>query len=151
MDQQCLGVYPLNCIPKIEKLPACLIINLDRDDQPGSHWVAVYIDGDGNSEYFDSFGRPPEKKEIKKLLIGDTVYNGIQLQSPFSSACGQYCVYFLFHRVRGDRNVLSEFSSGDYELNDETVVKWINKCFNVDTDVFEVDFVVNQVARMLFE
>ena len=27
-------------------------------------------------------------------------HNKIQLQSAFSTVCGQYCIYFLYHRCR---------------------------------------------------
>lgn len=46
------GVYPLDCIPKIIKdKPALLVVNLDKSNQPGSHWVAIYLPTKGNPEY----------------------------------------------------------------------------------------------------
>jgi len=35
-----------------------LVCNLDPAHCPGTHWVAIYIDGD-YGEYFDSIGRTP--------------------------------------------------------------------------------------------
>ena len=37
---------------------AAFVVNTDPSDQPGSHWVALYYDGLGQFEYFDSFGLP---------------------------------------------------------------------------------------------
>jgi hypothetical protein len=36
-----------------------LIVNTDPHNKPGSHWVAIYGDGDGHTEFFDSYGKPP--------------------------------------------------------------------------------------------
>ena len=45
-----------------------VILNLDTHDQPGSHWVTLFIDlGQGYVMYFDSTGDPPPR-EVKKLL-----------------------------------------------------------------------------------
>ena len=50
------GVFPIDLLPSRQK--GSYVINLDEHDQPGSHWVAVYDDGD-KVEYFDSFGVRP--------------------------------------------------------------------------------------------
>ena len=45
-----------------------LVINLDKHDQDGSHWVALYSDLQKNQVYFfDSVGKPPIKG-IKKFI-----------------------------------------------------------------------------------
>jgi len=45
-----------------------LVVNLDRHDQDGSHWVSVYSDLQKNQIYFfDSVGKPPIKG-IKKFI-----------------------------------------------------------------------------------
>ena len=45
-----------------------LVINLDKHDQDGSHWVALYSDLQKNQVYFfDSVGKPPIKG-IKKFV-----------------------------------------------------------------------------------
>ena len=47
------GVYSSNNLPKI-KVGAC-VINLDEFKSIGSHWIALYVNGN-NIIYFDSFG-----------------------------------------------------------------------------------------------
>lgn len=50
------GVYPSDKIPKLNALKKYAILNLDRSDEPGSHWIAVAFDDDKTYVY-DSFGR----------------------------------------------------------------------------------------------
>ncbi len=58
------GVY---AIDEIDKIPVSnkmgVILNLDKSNQPGSHWVALYIDADKDKsvEYYDSFAEDPPK------------------------------------------------------------------------------------------
>ena len=61
MVDQFLGVFAPDEIAnlKIQKFPAALIVNTDRSSDSGEHWVWVYIDGNRNGEYFDSYGREP--------------------------------------------------------------------------------------------
>ena len=57
LAQQCIGVFPIDKIPKIKDVPAGMIINLDEAHLSGSHWVAIYIDKDSFATFFDSYGR----------------------------------------------------------------------------------------------
>jgi len=97
-----------------------LIINLDRHNQSGSHWVAIYADfNSGESYYFDSYGLEPDlseeddKKEITKFMnrINDfikklgkkpiTGHNTKQHQKG-GSECGVYSLSFIYRLLRGD-------------------------------------------------
>jgi hypothetical protein len=70
------GVFSSDKIPVLNELVPYAILNLDRSDQPGSHWIAIAKTRDDNLMCFDSFGRrntqiiPALKKaEMEKLLI----------------------------------------------------------------------------------
>ena len=56
-----IGVFAKDTLPN--KLPPhrplLLICNTDPKTRPGRHWVAMYFDTNGKSEYFDSFGQYP--------------------------------------------------------------------------------------------
>ena len=151
---QCSGVFALDEIPKvIAGVPDCFIVNLDTRKEPGSHWIALFIDHDRNGEYFDSYGRMPGKRTIREFLdknCNSWSWNDKNLQSPYSSACGQYCIFFLFHRVRGNTmyDCVKKFGS-EMEQNDVFVTSFLNENFSVDTTVFDVEFLVNQVCRAL--
>lgn len=153
LDAQCAGVYPLNKIPSPDGRPECVIANLDPHNKDGSHWIAIHVDQDGVGEFFDSYGRQPKKKEFIKYLNKNCcrwTSVGRALQSPFASTCGQYCVYYLFLKVRGvpTREIVDGFG-GDFEKNDMKVTKWLNGKFDVNTDVFELEFMINQFCSAL--
>ena len=108
------GVY---AIDEISKIPISnkmgVILNLDKHNQPGSHWVALYIDTDGDQsvEYYDSFAEePPESlmKDLKDLIakINPEVslkfkVNKIKQQSEKSDSCGVLAMQFLIDRFNG--------------------------------------------------
>ena len=154
LNSCCLGVFPIDRIPKLKGYPECIVVNLDPHSKPGSHWVAVYIDAEGFGEFFDSYGRSPQKKQLLQFLnvnCLDWTYNDTALQSMFSSTCGQYCIYYLYYRCRGVplKQIVDRFCSQDLELNDTKVTTWLNANFDVDTNVFELDFIVNQICTAL--
>jgi hypothetical protein len=97
------GVYALDQLPINVKFPIGIIINTDPQDQPGSHWVAIYIDSDGIGEYFDSYGLPPLNDEFYKFLFNNCpngyFYNNITLQCIECVTCGKYCVAYLICRL----------------------------------------------------
>ena len=70
------GVFPSDKIPKLNDLKKYAIINLDRSDQSGSHWVAVALD-DGKIYLHDSFARKANKilpalfESGKKVISSD--------------------------------------------------------------------------------
>ena len=40
-------------------LPAPFLCNTDDGDEPGEHWIALYLAADGRGDYFCSYGLPP--------------------------------------------------------------------------------------------
>ncbi len=151
MRRQCAGVFPANQIPQPDGYPFTVIVNLDPYPKPGSHWICLYIDQDGRVEHFDSYGRNPNTKEIKTFLKDYDVHNNtIQVQSSYSSTCGQYCLYYMYHRIRNQTmdSIMHRFTS-DLDKNDSMVTMWVNKMFDMRTDVFELDYVLNQIARSM--
>ena len=55
------GVYSRNNLPKIKD--GAYVINLDEFKSVGTHWVALYVNGN-NIMYFDSLGVEHIPKEI---------------------------------------------------------------------------------------
>lgn len=90
-----------------------MVINLDRHDQSGSHWVALYASFDPkhnfNMVYYDSGGKePPEpvkvfmrdvKNEVKELLFfRDTEFKTYYNQVPYqkkNTECGMFSMVFI--------------------------------------------------------
>lgn len=84
-----------------------IIFNLDKHDEPGSHWVCSFIDVPKKSAYyFDSYGLPPPP-EVSHLLerckeqgCETILYNDIRHQRK-DSECGMYCLYTIICSLKG--------------------------------------------------
>jgi hypothetical protein len=83
---------------------AAMIFNTDYTNEPGEHWVAVFIDGPQQVAYtFDSLpSRPFPQNVLHKLgqfciSVRDTNPQRHQLQQPDFPLCGLYCLTFLDH------------------------------------------------------
>lgn len=128
------GIYASNQIPRLRglKYPAAYIFNTDEDFRPGQHWVAIFLKSRrAQPEYFDSYGVQPIKQSFKrfmKRLNKSYRYNKQSLQSLLSKVCGEYTVYYVFHKSKGYtlRKILSNFSN-DCEQNDEIVKYFVKR------------------------
>ena len=91
---------------KKKKQKIGIIFNLDKHNEPGSHWTAMFVDTERKGIfYFDSYGIYPEK-EIEELIhklhkqyknVGLDMkiqINDIRHQYKYSE-CGMYCINFI--------------------------------------------------------
>jgi hypothetical protein len=121
------GVFAADTLPKTcSNKPSAYIVNFDKQKDPGTHWVAIYMPRKGISEYFDSYGFKPHLKSIL-LMIGKIYkYNTLFLQHPFSTVCGQYAIYFILQRAYGYdfEQLMKVFSHNSLE-NDAYVNSYI--------------------------
>lgn len=134
-DSLVSNVFAANRLPVRVYTPISLISNLDTDEKPGSHWVAIRVNPDGVGEYFDSFGRKPQGFH-KRFLDRNTkrwFYSNTKLQSYFTSVCGEYCLVYLYFRHKGITmlDFLKLFS--DDSLYNDIVVDKIYKCIFLQT------------------
>ena len=92
-------VYARDQLPELIKYPAAMVWNTDPADQPGEHWVAAYFDEDGMGEYFDSYGLkpPPFFEQYMERHSKQWIWNQIQLQDLWTSACGHFCVFYVIY------------------------------------------------------
>ena len=77
-------------------------------------------------------------------------HNTIQLQSAFSTVCGQYCIYFLYHRCR-KRSLSSIVNSfvNDKLCNDQLVYDFVRrKYMQIHPSLKQV--IVKQISRSLY-
>jgi hypothetical protein len=98
----------INLLPK--KIPLGFIMNLDKHNEGGSHWIAVYINGD-SLEYYDPFGNQPSEDFIKRIkkfitelqlpILLKFKINNIKDQDERSHRCGYHCIRFLDDRFNG--------------------------------------------------
>lgn len=119
------GVFASNQLPEVFSLPAVFIINLSPSTQPGTHWVAMRIDSLGVAYYFDSFGIPPQNKNILRFLrmhAKKTTYNKRQLQHLSSIKCGRFaCVFAVAALRKHDLNLVFDRFSNNLRINDIVV------------------------------
>ena len=149
------GVFPADMLPKqkLKNRPCGLIANTDPSDKPGEHWVAFYIDMDGNVEYFDSYGFKPKLKLFQNFIKVNSdgegfIWNAVQLQGPFSSVCGQYCLFYLLHRSRNWKmQEISGFFTKDKNHNDFLVNAFISDHFDLNIKISDTDFMIKQISR----
>ena len=125
------GVVPKDGLPKtIDALPMAFVCNTDDGDEPGEHWIALYLSSDGRGEYFCSYGLPPLHAAFSAFLnkhCSEWTHNSKRLQSPLSNVCGQYCVTYIMFRCNGSpmRTFVNAFRT-DLVANDCRVFDWIN-------------------------
>ena len=117
-----IDVFPADRLPRhpIRK-PTLLVANTDRSDKPGQHWVAMYIDGEGYGELFDSLASRSRKTFVDFMNRNCTrwITNDMQLQSAVSRFCGHYCVMYGILRSRGfDIERITSYFTQDTGLND---------------------------------
>ncbi len=129
-----------------------LVVNTDPSTERGSHWVAIFIARKGNAEYFDSYGLSPQVVEVLDFVkcFKKCQYNKKCQQGVTSSVCGHYCVYFTIQRRKNVsvEDIVNTFSA-DIEENDEMITQWVNSNFDMNTETFNVDFIMNQICRAL--
>lgn len=117
-------------------ISSLIIINYDSCDEPGSHWVAIFINKKQEIEFFDSYGMLPIYSSIRTKLnntFGKTrpTFNLIRFQGN-STVCGQYCLLYLLLKARGF--TLKDIQNTFYETKsfaerDVVANQFINKRF----------------------
>ena len=125
-----IGVFARDEIPKIHKYPSCFVINSDTSKSKGTHWLAVYCIDANCFEFFDSYALSPTYYNIE---IYHSKNNTKPIQSLHSSVCGQFCIYFLYHRSLGHsfNTIISSFSKFDLYWNDYHVAHFTKKLFRI--------------------
>lgn len=148
-DFQFLGAVPLDCnnvsycsLYKLDfdeclnngKKRVAVVFNLDKHGEPGSHWMALFIDISKGEIYFcDSVGRKPMEniseiiEKFKKYVKNKTGKNAIHKYNPNSyqkdgSECGIYSCNFIIRMLSGENFDSVIKNSLDFEQ--------INSCRN---------------------
>lgn len=149
------GVFPSDKLPKVDldlkRKKMALVANTDPTDKPGAHWIAFVWQGPV-VEYFDSYGLQPTLPAFLKFLTKFDFYkhSNKQIQGPFSSVCGHYCIYYIIQRWKGFsmNDILNKFSS-NLEENDNLITDWLNETFDLSTETYNIDFLVEQICHAL--
>lgn len=86
------------------------IINLSDDGQLGTHWTALWKEGNKYA-YWDPFGFPPPQ-EVEGV-IPSYFYNESVIQNPTSGGCGAFAIEFLqwMNNSRGSGSVKKRYQN----------------------------------------
>ena len=125
-----LGTFPLDRLPDLpKKFPKSIIINTDKSNRPGDHWIAIVLT-EKHAYYFDSFGLGIVDQEIQQFLLprySSIIFNSLCIQHILSDKCGFYCIYFVknVHNFKSYYKFLSNFMIRNLKLNDCIVMQGI--------------------------
>lgn len=120
----------------IRKEPRGYIVNTDPHDQPGRHWLALWTHSGNICEVMDSYALPLDSYMTAKPLQDwlkrqwkYVIYNEQSLQSIYSKSCGDYALFYLKDRARGQsmNEFLNRFSKHDYVDNDHKIGQLLKK------------------------
>lgn len=110
------------------------ICNSDDSNGPGKHWLAVCWSSQKKqpAELFDSLAHLPKEydKNFTDFLISngpDYSFSLKRVQSESSIKCGEFCVFFVYHRCKGFtfEEILAMFCDTNLEQNDVIVEQFM--------------------------
>ena len=126
-----LGCYPENSLETltITSFPCYIIVNIDSDEMPGSHWIALGLFRD-KIEIVDPLGfsifnwkRVPchLMKFCHRFSVNRKIIISKRIQPRDSTLCGFYCIYYIlfrqhftFHSVF--RDFMRSLGQNDFKL-----------------------------------
>ena len=124
---------------------ATYIFNTDPAHMEGSHWVVICLRNPEKDKnvYFDSYGLPPANKNFKEFMENHYVWNKVQLQEWLSSACGQWCAFFIWHISLGIdlEQMVTAFQGLDTLTKDHKMNFWFNQIFGANEKVLDRDYI----------
>lgn len=139
--------------PCIRKRPCCYVMNTQRAEKKGEHWVVCFFNKPGKpNEYFDSFGVSPRYSSTKRFLGKNYVFNSKMLQFPISTVCGQYVLIYILLKCRGYqmKDILSLFEPGTNLLkNDSLVNLMVRKEFGVNLPILDWEFIEKDLQETM--
>ena len=133
------GAHPCDILPpiKFKNNIASLIINLDQNELPGSHWVGLFFtrlaNGSNICVFYDPLGHACTNKHILRyisLITSEVIFNKTAIQSTKSNYCGLFSMAFIiFYSFNNGKFTLSKlnnmYSKNKLSLNDTIVYKYI--------------------------
>ena len=87
------GVFMRDNLPKQPLKNECGIVNFNKSDESGSHWVCYFKKGNIKT-YFDSFGQAI-LQEVHDYLKSPIFRNTDIIQNVNTPICGHLCLYVL--------------------------------------------------------
>ena len=92
-------IVSIDQIPRTLKVRHFLIINTDVSSKPGRHWFIILKVAAKHYELFDSLGSSNSYVRQHIPYSGICQVNETPVQKQSSSSCGEFCLYFIIHRL----------------------------------------------------
>lgn len=96
-------VVPIDKLTKLEpKMKQNIIVNFQKSNQAGNHWVLITCIEPRWVEYMDSFGLPPPEEILKFMRrydADDMISTTKQFQDVRDEYCGWACLYYSYLRI----------------------------------------------------
>ena len=118
----------------LTSFPCALIVNLDHQSLPGSHWVALYITKE-SIEIWDTLGfrildwpRIPCTllRFLHRQLLSRRVIVSKRIQSTQSVLCGFFCIFFIICRPFLSFHAISANFTSNFSLNHKFLLKFFS-------------------------
>lgn len=99
------GVYSSDNIPLLKKIKSSLILNFDKENEPGSHFIAVFLNRKKHLLYFDplNLGFTPVNIALYINKYKKCFNLSQNMQNYESSFCGFYCMLFIISNLIGKK------------------------------------------------
>ena len=118
-------VYSRNNLLEIKD--EAYVINLDEFKSIGTHWIALYLNGNIVIN-FDSFWVEHIPKEIKKFIGNKNIITNIYRIQAYDSMCGYSSIGFIDFMLK-DKSLLDYtnlFSPNKYEKGNKMMLKYFH-------------------------
>ena len=134
------------------------MVNTDPIELPGTHRISIYFNEQMKGEFFDSYKKHPihYNKYFLDFMNRNAVeweHNKIPLQSAFSTVCGQYSIYFLYHhcRKRPMSPIVNSFANNELR-NDQLVYDFVGRKYRqIHLSLKQdINLVAKQMSRALY-
>jgi hypothetical protein len=131
VKEKFMGVFPCDLIPKQMDQFTCLIFNLSKSGEKGTHWNALIRNYNNSQqavyEIFDPLSTNFAVLNPYLNFKNATYYfNSQSFQDPESSICGLMSIYFLIARMHdiyvNYNEILSEIFEPDVKQNTQIVM-----------------------------
>ena len=101
----------------------------------GQHWVGLFWTGPNQGEFFDSYAMKSDTYYPHWNCFDTFQQNPQVLQQWSTDVCGDYVLYYLYHRCRGTplQKIVHYFSPTDVLYNDTAVVQRMHELFDLSS------------------
>ena len=127
-----VGCYAANELSNlILKSPCFIIVNLDKRNMNGSHWIAIGCFKNKIEIFdplgFDIFAWPRISCDLlfflHKYSFSREILLSKRIQASQSNYCGLYCIYYVITRKIKSFSLLQSIFSSNLSLNDSILIK----------------------------